>query len=210
MDIDVNKMFETKNKEIFKNSLTLEMERNLESLKSTTDNSVSLEINKLFLFFSKYFEEEKIDYKKEELLGLLYRERKNINDIVNSKIEDKKKRILNNFLTKEKEGELIKEDFVNSYYEYLVKETEIINDEIELEVKKEISTVFSPDLVKKYKLESVEQLDRIHSRIDVLFKENILSKIKEQTKFRDESLKNMSEESYNKYLNLNKSTAENS
>ena len=77
MDIDVSKMFENKNKEIFKNSLALEMERNLEALKNTTDNCVALEINKLIIFFKSYFKEINIEYKKEELLGILYRERKN-------------------------------------------------------------------------------------------------------------------------------------
>ena len=48
MDTDISKMFKEKNKEIFKNSLTLEMERNLDALKNTTDNCVSLEIKKLF------------------------------------------------------------------------------------------------------------------------------------------------------------------
>ena len=46
----IDKIYEgMKNKEIFKNSLTLEMERNLDALKNTTDNCVALEINKLFL-----------------------------------------------------------------------------------------------------------------------------------------------------------------
>ena len=108
MDIDVSKMFETKNKEIFKNSLVLEMERNLESLKSTTDNCVALEINKLFLFFKSYFEETNIEYTKEELLGILYKEKKTINDIVNAKIEDKKNRLKENFLSKEEDGIITK------------------------------------------------------------------------------------------------------
>ena len=49
MDIDITKLFKSKNKEILKNSLQLEMERNLDTLKNTTDNCVSLEINKIFL-----------------------------------------------------------------------------------------------------------------------------------------------------------------
>ena len=59
---------------------------------------------------------------------------------------------------------------------------------------------------KKYKLESVDQLDRIHSRIDILFKDNVISRIKEQTIFRDESLINMAKESLKKYIELNKNT----
>ncbi|MBR4671730.1 MAG: hypothetical protein IKO78_00835 [Bacilli bacterium] len=208
MDIDVSKMFETKNKEIFKNSLVLEMERNLESLKSTTDNCVALEINKLFLFFKSYFEETNIEYTKEELLGILYKEKKTINDIVNAKIEDKKNRLKENFLSKEEDGILSKE-YLEEYYQELLKETEKINEEIEVELKTEICTNFSTNIIKKYKLETVEQMDRINSRINDLFADSVISKIHEQTKFRDESLRNMSLESYSKYDNLNKTTIEN-
>ncbi len=208
MDIDVSKMFENKNKEIFKNSLALEMERNLEALKNTTDNCVALEINKLIIFFKSYFKEINIEYKKEELLGILYRERKNINDIVNTKIEEKKERIKNNFLLKEEEG-ILSNEYLNNYYDELQKETELINDEIDTELKKEICTNFSPRIIEKYNLETVDQAERIYSRINILFRNNIINKIQEQTRFRDESLKNMSIESYKKYQSLNESTIEN-
>lgn len=209
MDIDVNKMFENKNKEIFKNSLTLEMERNLEALKNTTDNCVALEINKLFIFFKNYFEEINVEYEKEALLGFLYRERKKINDIVNSKIEDKKNRINENFLLKEEDG-ILTNEYLNEYHNELLKETERLNEELDIELKKEICTNFYPELLKKYMLESTEQVERINSRINVLFKENVISRIQEQVRFRDESLKNMSIESYKKYQNLNETTIENS
>ena len=207
-DIDINQMFKTKNKEIFINSLTLEMERNLEALKNTTDNCVALEINKLFIFFKEYFDEIKLSYKKEEILGLLYRERKRINDIVNTKIEEKKQNIKANFLEKKIEEDIISEEYLDKYYEELKKETEIINDKLELELNEEICIEFSPKLVAKYKLDSTDQLERINSRINILFKNNIISKVKSQTEFRDESLKNMFTESYNKYLELNKNTVE--
>ena len=208
MDVDVSKMFENKNKEIFKNSLALEMERNLEALKNTTDNCVALEINKLIIFFKSYFKEINVEYKKEELLGILYRERKNINDIVNNKIEEKKERIKNNFLLKEEEG-ILSNEYLNNYYDELQKETEIINDEIDTELKKEICTNFSPAFIKKYQLDTEEQADRIYSRVNILFRNNIINKIQEQTRFRDESLRNMSLESYKKYQSLNESTIEN-
>ena len=208
MDVDVIKMFENKNKEIFKNSLALEMERNLEALKNTTDNCVALEINKLMIFFKSYFKEINIEYKKEELLGILYRERIAINDIVNKKIEEKKERIKNNFLLKEEEG-ILSNKYLNNYYDELQKETELINDEIDTELKKEICTNFTPSLIQKYKLDTPEQAERLFSRINILFKNNIINKIQEQTRFRDESLRNMSLESYKKYQSLNESTIEN-
>lgn len=207
MDTDICKMFKDKNKEILKNSLKLEMERNLETLKNTTDNCVALEINKMFLFFKSYFNEINIEYKKEDLLGFLYRERKDINDIVNAEIENKKNVIINEYLSKDTE-EILTEEYLDNYYALLKEQTEIINDKIEVEVKKQISTEFTPELIKKYKLETQEQSDRINSRINILFRENIISKIKDQIIFRDESLRNMMKESYNKYVELNKSTVD--
>ena len=208
MDIDIGKMFKDKNKEIFKNSLTLEMERNLEALKNTTDNTVALEINKLFLFFSKYFSEINIKYKKEELLGILYQERKRINDIVNSQIEEKKTRIKENYLEKETEEEILTKEFLEEYYQVLTEETKRVNESLDIKIKEEVCIEFFPKIIKKYKLDSIEKKDRINSRINILFLNNILTRIKEQTEFRDDSLKNMSVESFNKYLELNKSTIE--
>ena len=131
-----------------------------------------------------------------------------INDIVNTKIEEKKQNIKANFLEKKIEEDIISEEYLDKYYEELKKETEIINDKLELELNEEICVEFSPKLAAKYKLDSTEQLERINSRINVLFKNNIISKVKSQTEFRDESLKNMFTESYNKYLELNKNTVE--
>ena len=208
MEMNINKMFQDKNKEILKNSLILEMERNLEALKNTTDNCVALEINKLAMFFKKYFLEIDIKYKKEELLGILFREKNKINNIVNSKIEEKKIKIKENFLEKEISDDIVKEEYLNEYNEFLAKETEQLNEELDLLLKKEICTEFSQEIIRKYKLESKEQKERIYSRINILFTNNIIKKIQEQIKFRDESLKNMAIESYNKYISLNKQTIE--
>ena len=206
MEMDINKMFQDKNKEIFRNSLTLEMERNLEALKHTTDYLVALEINKLMMFFSKYFEEVNIEYKKEELLGILYKEKIKLNNIVNAKIEDKKIRIKENFLSKEINDNEIKEEYLDSYAEELQKETERLNSELDLALKKEICTNFSSEILKKYKMTDINQIERINSRINILFRDTIIRRIKEESEFRDESLKNMSSESYNKYVDLNSKT----
>lgn len=206
MEMDINKMFQDKNKEIFRNSLTLEMERNLEALKHTTDNLVALEINKLMMFFSKYFEEVNIEYKKEELLGILYKEKIKLNNIVNAKIEDKKIRIKENFLSKEINDNEIKEEYLDSYAEELQKETERLNSELDLALKKEICANFSSEILKKYKMTDINQIERINSRINILFRDTIIRRIKEESEFRDESLKNMSSESYNKYVDLNSKT----
>lgn len=206
MDNDITKMFLEKNKEIFINSLTLEMERNLESLKNTTDNCVALEINKLIMFFTKYFQESKIKYRKDELHRLMNKEKKEINNIVNKKIEEKKINLKEKYLSKKTEEEIVTQEYLNNYYEILNNETDKLNSDLDLLLKKEICTDFFPDIIKKFKLTTKEQEERINSRINILFKDTIIGRIKDETLFRDESLKNMSIESYNKYLDLNDRT----
>lgn len=207
MNLDINKMFLEKNKEIFLNSLILEMERNLDTLKSTTDNTVALEINKLYLFFKSYFKEIDRKYKKEELLGVLYYERKKYNDIVNSNIEEKKNNVKES--VKKINEEIIVDDFVNTYYEKLREESNIINEKIELELTKEITLNFIPKVISKFSLNSSYQRERVTRRINGLFKTTLINRLQEEIDFRDESLRNMSIESYKKYLELNKETTNN-
>lgn len=207
MDIEITKMFQEKNKDIFKNSLELEMERNLESLKKTTDNCTMLEINKILNFLKSFFEEHKIIYNENELKKIVDTEKEFLNEIVNSRIDIKMKNLKTFFQTK-KTDFVIKEDYLSEYHEELSKNTNEIIEEIEIELKKEICIEFTPKLLKKYKLNTQDQQERITSRIDMLFSDTLIRRVKEQISFRDKSLENMSRESFEKYRKLNERTIE--
>lgn len=207
MDIEITKMFQEKNKDIFKNSLGLEMERNLESLKKTTDNCTALELNKIFNFLKSLFEEHGIIYNENDLKTEIEKEKEKLNEIVNSRIDIKMKN-LNTFFQKRKTDSLISEEYLNEYYEELSKNTTDIVGEIEKELKKEICIEFTPNLLKKYKLNTQDQQDRVTSRIDMLFSDTLIRRVKEQISFRDKSLENMSRESFEKYKKLNERTLE--
>ncbi len=206
MEEDLGKVFREKNKEIFLNNLELEVDRNLNALKSTTDNCVALEINKLSIFFKSFFTEHNIEYKKEELLGLLFREKTEINKIVNDRIELKKQNILNDYLNKYKTEEDILSNFLEEYHSYIKEETKKMNEDLEVALKNRICLEFSTYVIKKFNLQNEEEIDRINSRINNLFQETVIRRVKEETLFRDDSLKNQSEESYKKYRNLNENT----
>lgn len=205
-DEDLGKMFREKNKEIFINSLILEMGRNLDALKSTTDNCVALEINKLGIFLKNFFKDNDVDFKKEELLGMLFREKTEINKIVNDRIEVKKENIKNNFLNNFQSEDKPLSDFVDAYSEVIKEETKSMNDDLDISLKTRICLDFSKYVIKKFKLNTEEQQERINSRINGLFKDTVLRRIKEETEFRDESLKNQTMESFKKYRELNANT----
>ena len=206
MEEDLGKMFREKNKEIFINSLTLEIDRNLDALKSTTDNCVALEINKLVIFFKSFFKENDISYKKEELLGLLFREKTEINKIVNNRIEEKKVSIKENFLEGFHNEDALLSNFIDLYTDELKEETTKMNNDLDIALKTRICLEFSEYVIKKFKLTNEEQQERINSRINILFKDTVLRRIKEETEFRDESLRNQTIESFKKYRSLNENT----
>ena len=205
MEENLGEVFREKNKEILLNNLTLEIERNLNALKSTTDNCVALEINKLAIFFRSFFTENNIDYKKEELLGLLFREKIEINKIINDRIEVKKQNIINDFIGKYKEEEFLS-NFLDEYKKFIKEETRKMNEDLDASLKSRICLEFSTYIIKKYKLTNEDEIDRINSRINNLFQETVIRRVKEETEFRDESLANHSEESFKKFRLLNENT----
>ena len=206
MDIDITKMFENKNKEIFINSLTLEMERNLDTLKTSTNNIVALEINKLIVFFKDFFKEYEVDYTKEELIGFLYKEKIELDNIVNERIEEKKKNIRDVFFKEEVPEKIITDKFIERYFDKLKEETELLNSDLDIKLKDKICIEFSEELSKRLKLSKPEAKERLNSRINILFKNSIISRICDESYFRDESLKNFTNESFKKYVDLNRQT----
>jgi hypothetical protein len=206
MDKDITEMFESKNREIFINSLTLEMERNLNTLKSTTDNIVALEINKLILFFKKFIEENNIKYSLEELIGFLYKEKLEINKIINDRIEQKKNNIKEDFYKNEIPEKIITDKFLIKYSEKLKEETASLNDDLKVRLKEKTCLELYPDLLKRLKLNNLSAKERVNSRINILFVDAIINRVSDEAKFRDDSLNNFSKESFRKYVELNKQT----
>ena len=205
-DENIGKMFRTKNKEIFLNNLQIDLERNCDALKSTTDNCVSLEINKLLIFLKNCFKEQNIPFTKEEIIGILYREKTELNKIVNNRIEVKKENIINNFIKVKQEEEDILSNFLDEYSDAIKEETDKMNEDLDVALKSRICLEFSQYIIKKYDLKSEAQVERINSRINSLFKDIVIKRIKEETDFRDESLRNQTKSSYEKYRSLNENT----
>ena len=206
MDKEVTKVLHEKNKDIFKNSLLLEMEKNLDTLKQTTDNSVTLEITKVYNFIKQYFVEIKMKYNDDLLQKMINEEINTVNNLISTEIETKKQE-LEKYFEKELKKATIEPEYIKNYHEHIDEITTKISETIELAIRKEICIVFTPTTLRNYKFKNKAQQERIITNIDSIFVERLIKRIKEEIKFRDESLKNMCNESYNKYLNLNKITS---
>ncbi len=207
MDTDITKMFLEKNKEIFENSLNLEINRNLEALKQTTDNCVILEINKVSKFLNNLFREISLNFESQVLSDLIDNQKKKLNNIVNDAIEDKKK-LLKEYFENYKKTILIEEEYINKYYKVIDNTTLELSDYLETQLRIDICTLFTPAILRTFKLNNENEQERIKSRIDGLLTEVIIRRMKEEIVFRDNVLKNMCSESFKRYLELNKQTVE--
>ena len=205
-DIDIAKMFQEKNKDIFKNSLVLEIERNLDTLNQTTDNTATLEMNKICKFLKQYFEEIKKKYNEQDVEEMINEEKNKLRSLVSKEIEEKKNELEKYFNKEMDSSKKIKDDYIDDYHNYIDEITKKTVEKLESEIKKEICEKFTPTILTTYSLKKKSQQERIKSRIDSIFTETLIKKVKEEIKLRDDSLKNMCNESYTRYLNLNEIT----
>ena len=113
------------------------------------------------------------------------------------------KELVNKYLSSVDE-EIIEDQFLKDYYESLTNGTKEICEKINIRITEDISSKFKEQIITKYKMKKVEEIERIDSRVTILFKDTLIRRISEEFKFRDDSLINMCKESFNKYLNLNK------
>jgi len=207
MDKDITDMFHEKNKDIFKNSLLLEMERNIDTLKHATNNAVILEMNKINKFLKEYLEEIGITYSEKKLKNKIDKEKETIKNLIDKEIENKKKQLEAYFNKKLEKEVLIDANYIDKYHKHIDGVTAKTIEDLEISIRKEINTIFTPGLLKNYAFKKEEQTDRIIRRINNIMVETTIKRIVNELKFRDDSLKNMCNESFNKYLNLNEMTS---
>lgn len=188
---DVKKQLEVKNKEIYLNKLNLDLDNNLEVLvltidnllNSVTDESVKkiLEIKESFISKDSILEniEKFIDLYRENLMSLL---------------SDKKKYIQDSFVLNEN-LEICKINLNDNYFS--------IKDELDN---------FSSNNIKwleenlKGQVDDDFKLKRLIDYLNNIFLVNLNNKILDVIKNRDVILINTLEETYLKYLELNKNT----
>ena len=188
---DIRKQLEEKNKEIYFNKLKLDFSNNLEVLVLTVDNSLNnIETNaiKRILNITESFQNEKIikdnihefiEIYKNNLMNLLENKKNNLEKLFkdNYKIEDYKNNL-------EESDDMIKEELNNHYLE---KINDLIN---------KITKLYNDNFCNL----------RIEEYLKNILKEDINDKMMNIINSRDIILLNTFNETYLKYLELNKNT----
>ena len=207
MDREVQKMFEEKNKEIIKNNLQLDIERNIASLDDTLINIFNNNFDIAIKNIISMYEDSRYQESSSTVIKLMNKLKMDTYGILNKLITDKKDKLINKILYID-----FKEKDMEEYYNLVFSTTD------------EIKTVFSSDDIFKLKDKCIKDFDNYSekvlnddaiyitkSRVNDYITYRLFGKIEERVNMeftlRDNSLSNKGRESYEKFQDLSRKTA---
>lgn len=189
--IDIKKQLEVKNKEIYINKLNLDLDNNLEVLVLTIDNLLDFitdeTIKRIIEIDESFKNKREIEEKVKEFINLYKDNLMNLLDI--------KKNNLKNILVIQDDLDMCKSNLKDNYLNLKEKIEEFTKENIltlENSLKEEISESFKLRRLKEY--------------LNNIFIVNLNKKVLDIIKNRDIILMNTFNETYLKYLELNKNT----
>ena len=188
---DIKKQLEVKNKEIYMNKLNLDLDNNLEVLVLTIDNVLTFikndAIKKILDIKESFLENEKIKVNMDKFIDS-YRD--NLMNLL-----DDKKNNLKNVLVIHDDLEICKTNLNDNYLSLKTKLEQYSTDNI-IKLENELKEIFEDKFKTK----------RLNDYLNNIFKVNLNNKILDVIKNRDVILLNTFNETYLKYLELNKNT----
>ncbi len=204
---DINDMFMEKNFEILKNKINLDINNNADSLNRTLSNFIDLKEIGLNRYIEDTYEDNGINYKKNKVEDFVSKEAEVLKEITLDRIKERKDKILN-FFDKKVDYKNITDEYIENFHKYIDESTEELESNIDLKVREEICINFSIKASLLYKLPNEEVKDQIISYINDFYCDTIIDKIKSEVLLRNETLKNLSTEAFNRFKDINKKTVE--
>ena len=198
MDNTISAIFKEKNEKILFDKLLLDIDNNFDSLLLTINNKIALSTPKLIKKVNDILFNYQIDYDLKSLTELLNQEVEKINKMVVDLLELKK--------TKLKEAIQNASSFTTSEFDTDIDEsTKKFREEFDVSMNKAIYLDLSGAISKNYNLkeEAINDLNAYLNNYDMSVSNAIIDSIE----YRDNTLKNITKETYNKYIELNNKTA---
>lgn len=205
--MDINTMFQTKNYEILKKKLDLDINNNADSLNHTMSNFIDLKAISLNKYISEMYKDLNIKYKESELKKMIREESNKLKEICLNHIRDRKDKI-SSFFNREIDVTKINDDYLDDYHSHIDNLTTSFDDEIEISLREEICTNFSNQIVKSYKMPEETSKEQLLEYINKSYCNNLIEKIESETNLRNTTLKNLSKEAFERFKSMNEKTVE--
>lgn len=206
MNKDLKEMFNERNQNLFFNKLIMDLENNTDTFKLSTKNIVKIEIAKFFSSLRKIYDKYSIQIEEETIKEILSASKKSLLSDINLLIDekcDKNKNYINNV---DKAG-VINKKYIKDFHNRIDENEQEFEESLHLSVCEEAEIGMYSSLIKLYPCVNEEMHQEILYKINLDFSPNLINRVTSESRHRNMTLKNISEETYKSYLNLNKNSS---
>ena len=204
---DINDMFMEKNFEILKNKINLDMDNNADSLNHTISNFIDLKEITINRYLMDLYDGLNIKYKENVIKDFVSKEAEKLKSISLDGILLRKEKIAEYF-DKKVDYRKIDDSYIEEFHKYIDSLTDVLENDIDLKIRDEVCTKFSPELSKLYKLPDEDSHEMIINYINDFYCDTIIDKIKNEVQLRNGTLKNLSLEAFERFKSMNEKTVE--
>lgn len=201
MTININEMFDEKNQSLFINNLIVNLDNNTETLKLTVKNIVMIEIAKLMSSLKKIYNKYDIEFVEEKLKEILNSTKKDLFEDIGLVIENRKN---SNKGYIEKEPLKINKTYLKKYHKHIDETEDSFEGMVNIGIKEDTDVKLYESLISLYPNKNEDMHFDILKIINIDFTNTLISRVIDENKHRNKTLKNMSEAAYEKYLELSK------
>jgi len=209
MSMNLTEEFLKKNQDLFFNKLILDLENNTDTFKLTTKNIVKIEFAKLLSSLRRFYSKYSMVVNEEDLKSILGNNKKEllqeIELLIDEKNNDNKEYIQTN-------KEPTNKQYIKLYGKHINSTEEKFEQDLKVAILKNAEVVLCQNIIKMKVCSSEQAHEEIIKVINMDFCETLINRIIDESIHRNRTLKNISEETYKWYSNLNKTskTIENS
>lgn len=206
MNTDLKEMFIEKNQSLFFNKLIMDLENNTDTFKLSTKNIVKIEIAKLFSSIRKCYNKYSVNIDEQKVKEVLSNSKNSILSDINLLIDNKcdsNKKYIN---TKDDES-TINNKYVKSYHKHIDEVEHEFESNLKLVICENVEIGLYSVLTRLHSCVNEEMHNELLKKINLEFCSNLINRIKDESVHRNRTLKNMSDETYKSYLNLNKNSS---
>lgn len=205
MDTDLKELFNEKNQSLFFNKLLMDVDNNTDTFKFATKNIIIIEFAKLLSSLRKLYNKYTVEINEDKVKEILSSSKKTILTDVNILI-DKKNQQTKQYI-EESDGSSINGKYVKNYCKHVDALEEDFEKTLKLAVLELSEVYLYTKLTNLYPCVNEEMQHELLLKTNVDFSNILISRIIAESIHRNMTLKNISEETYKNYLNLNRNSA---
>ena len=206
MNTDLKELFNERNQSLFFNKLIMDLENNTDTFQLATKNIIKMEIAKLLSSLRKIYNDYSVKIDEDKIKALLSNSKNSILADINILIDNKSK---NNkkYINNSDKSSVSTKKYIKTYHKFIDENEDEFKETLKLAVREEAELGIYTSLINLYPCVNEEMQQAILEKINLDFSNSLINRISSESFHRNMTLKNMSEETYKSYLNLNKQSS---